>query len=299
MKKFRTILSLVVAAVAAVIYFAGELGTLLQRVEEEKEIVAESIGKLQDKVGDSVKEINFRHKGDLVQENPVLLKQVPSQILEYTGHILSYNNETRLPNWVAYQLTKEEALGDNPRKDKFARDKRATGPQASKEDYRNSGWDRGHMAPAGDMKWSETAMDETYYFTNICPQNHELNNGDWKELEEKCRDWAVGYGAIEIVCGPIITKNVHGRLGENDVVIPDKFFKVLLVKKGGEYKGVGFIFDNPPQRKSKISTQPSPNRPLESYVVSIDEVEAATGIDFYTALPDAVENAVEKQTALF
>ena len=277
MKNLKRIVLLLASVIGAVVYLAGEINLSLDdvEVEAEKEIVAEKL------------------------EIPVMQRSVASQVLEYTGHTLSYNNVTRLPNWVAYELTKEEALGDNPRKDKFAQDKRANGAQATKEDYRNSGWDRGHMAPAGDMKWDIKAMDETYYFTNICPQNHELNNGDWKELEEKCRDWALEYGNVYIACGPIVLNNEHGKLGESRVVIPDKFYKVVLLRKGGEYHGAGFIFHNPPKRNSRLSSKPAPNRPLQSYLVTIDEVEQVTGMDFFPALPDSIENAVEQEKALF
>ena len=318
MKKFKKILVLLVAIAAGIIYFAEELGSVLNEIEKEKKEVSKTVSKWQNQVEDSAQKAIEQGK-EIVQkqeigkklsgrkgkstlaslEIPVMEKDLPSQILEYTGHTLSYNNETRLPNWVAYELTATEAEGDNPRKDKFARDPQAAGAQGSKEDYRNSGWDRGHMAPAGDMKWDTKAMDETYYFTNICPQNHQLNNGDWKELEEKCREWAVKYGSIHIVCGPIITENTHGRLGENQIVIPDKFYKVLLIQKNGKYHGAGFLFTNYPKRDSKISTKPATNRPLESYLVTIDEVEAATGIDFFHKLPDSVEAAVEKHSALF
>ena len=232
-------------------------------------------------------------------EVPVLERDVPSQILEYKGFAVSYNNDTRLPNWVAYELTAAEVEGDLPRKDKFRPDPSAIGPQASKEDYRNSGWDRGHMAPAADMKWSIQAMEESCYFTNICPQNQQLNGGDWKELEEQCRNWAHKYGSIYIVCGPIVMNNEHGKIGANNVVVPDKFYKVVLARINGEYQGVGFIFHNPPQRKSKISGKPPVNRPLKSYAVAIDEVEAAAGIDFFPALDAATQNRVERQTELF
>lgn len=232
-------------------------------------------------------------------EIPALQKGVPSQILQYKGYTVSYNKDTRLPNWVAYELTAGEAEGEHPRKDKFRQDPQVNGPQADKDDYRNSGWDRGHMAPAADFKWSAEAMDESYYFTNICPQNTQLNTGDWKELEEQCRKWALKYGNIYIACGPIILGNEHGRLGANQVVIPDKFYKVLLVKIDREYHGTGFIFHNPPKRKSKISGKPPVKRPLESYAVTIDEVEHITGIDFFPTLPAATQNRVEQQSTLF
>ena len=232
-------------------------------------------------------------------EIPAIGKKAPSQILSYKGFTVSYNNNTRLPNWVAYELTATEVAGELPRKDKFRPDPRVDGPQANKEDYRNSGWDRGHMAPAADMKWDMEAMEESCFFTNICPQNPQLNGGDWKELEDKCRKWAKKHGNIYIACGPIIMKNEHGKIGANEVIVPDKFYKVVLARINGEYQGMGFIFHNSPLRKSKISGKPPVNRPLESYLVSIDEVEAATGIDFFPLLPADTQNRVESSKVMF
>ena len=299
MKKLKKILLALVAIAACIVYIADELQITLSDITGEAPAAQTKTASQAKTAAQTKTASQAKSAAPAALEIPVLQKDVPSQILEYTGHTLSYNNQTRLPNWVAYELTDTEVKGENPRKDKFARDPQAKGAQGSKEDYRNSGWDRGHMAPAGDMKWDTKAMDETYYFTNICPQNHELNNGDWKELEEKCRDWAEKYGSVYIVCGPIITENVHGLLGENNIVIPDKFFKAVIVKKNGEYLGAGFLYTNYPKRTSKISTKPGPDRPLESYMVTIDELEAATGMDFFPKLPDAIETAVEKQSTMF
>ena len=274
-KKIRNLLALVTLVVACALYVADVFGI---------DVLAFKIGR-----NDQIDKL----------EIPVLEKGVPSQIIEYTGFAVSYNNSTRLPNWVAYELTATEVAGDLPRKDKFRPDPSAFGPQANKDDYRNSGWDRGHMAPAADMKWNTDAMDESCFFTNICPQNPQLNGGDWKELEEQCRKWAEKYGSIYIVCGPIILGNEHGTMGANKVVIPDKFYKVVLTITNGEYHGVGFIFHNSPLRKSKISGKPPVNRPLESYLVSIDEVEAITGIDFFPALPADTQNRVESSKMMF
>ena len=283
-------------------------GTVEKLVEEQ---IATNKEKLQEKIA-SAKKKSTPHavadkksptgkkaqiKGQL--EIPALEKQGPSQLLSYKGFTVSYNNNTRLPNWVAYELTATEVAGDLPRKDKFRPDPAVQGPQANKDDYRNSGWDRGHMAPAADMKWSMEAMEESCYFTNICPQNPQLNGGDWKELEEQCRKWAQKYGSIYIACGPIVTKNEHGKIGANKVVVPDKFYKVILARVNGEYQGVGFIFHNSPLRKSKISGKPPVNKPLKSYAVTIDEVEAVTGIDFFQTLDAATQNRVEKLKVMF
>jgi endonuclease G len=274
-KKIRNLLALVTLVVACALYVADVFGI---------DVLAFKIGR-----NDKIDKL----------EIPVLEKGVPSQIIEYTGFAVSYNNSTRLPNWVAYELTATEVAGDLPRKDKFRPDPSAFGPQANKDDYRNSGWDRGHMAPAADMKWNTDAMDESCFFTNICPQNPQLNGGDWKELEEQCRKWAQKHGNLYIACGPIILGNEHGTIGANEIVIPDKFYKVVLARINGEYRGAGFIFHNSPLRNSKISGKPPVNRPLESYLVPIDEVEAITGIDFFPALPADTQNRVESAKEMF
>ncbi len=289
-------LALLVAIVAGVFYLMDDINTAnieLRDIEDKIEQKIEQ--KIGQKLEQNVEQVPVTGNVEI----PRLKKSVPSQILEYKGFTVSYNSENRLPNWVAYELTAVEAQGDNPRKDKFRQDPNVIGPQANKEDYRNSGWDRGHMAPAADFKWSAEAMDESYYFTNICPQNTQLNTGDWKELEEQCRKWSLKYGSIYIVCGPIILSNEHGKLGANEVVIPDKFYKVLLTKINGEYRGSAFVFHNPPKRKSKISGKAPVSRPLESYAVTIDEVEQITGIDFFPTLPSATQNRVEQQKGLF
>lgn len=286
--------------IAAVLFYLVEVAEIsfVEETPKQSETPAQTVTPAQTK---PIKGHKTQKKSEVPAqlEIPALDKKAPSQILSYLGFTVSYNNNTRLPNWVAYELTAAEVAGDLPRKDKFRPDPRANGSQANKEDYRNSGWDRGHMAPAADMKWSTEAIEESCYFTNICPQNPQLNGGDWKDLEEQCRKWAEKYGNLYIACGPIILNNEHGTIGANEVVIPDKFYKVVLARINGEYKGMGFIFHNSPLRKSKISGKPPVNRPLESYLVSIDEVEAITGIDFFPALPANTQNRVESSKMMF
>lgn len=202
----------------------------------------------------------------------------------HTGFSVSYNEDTRLPNWVAYELTYEEVQGSVPRAKMFTQDPDVRGVQADNEDYRNTGWDKGHMCPAGDMKWSEQAMNESFYFTNICPQNPNLNGGDWKDLEEKCRAITQFYGKVYIVCGAIVGDAINGTLGYNRVTIPDAFYKVLLVETSKGYEGIGFYFENKAGHKS-----------LGNYARSIDYIEQITNIDFFPALPDNIETDVESK----
>ncbi len=204
------------------------------------------------------------------------------QLISHTGFTLSYDADFKTPQWVAWQLTAEKATGEEPRADSFAPDPEVRGAKAYPQDYTNSGYDRGHMAPAGDMKWSRQAMQESFYMTNICPQNRNLNRGDWKDLEELERTWATRHGTVYIVAGPMYTRKNPPRIGNHKVAVPDSFFKVLLVTGGAEPQAYAFVFRNE-----------AGSRPLKSYQHTVDEVEALTGIDFFPALPDTLEARLE------
>lgn len=219
-------------------------------------------------------------------EIPAPLK-CKEMILKRMNYTVSFNKETNLPNWVAWKLDKvklrekvsRKGYRFNPDPDLNARVAVVT------QDYSNSGYDRGHMCPAADSRWSGTAMKESFYMTNICPQHPNLNGGDWHELEEACRRWAA-QGPIYIVSGPILyQKGPHKYIGkQHKVRVPEAFFKVILagVEKG-KPRAIGFIYKNA-----------AGDRKLDAYVNSVDQVERITGIDFFPVLPDKVENAVEK-----
>ena len=118
-------------------------------------------------------------------------------IVRHLGYTASYNHTTLLPNWVAWELTAEESRGSYEQGRQFSRDPDVAFPKASREDYSNSGWDKGHMAPHADMKWSLQALTESDYFTNICPQNKEMNAQAWRKIEELTRRLARRYGAVK------------------------------------------------------------------------------------------------------
>lgn len=207
-----------------------------------------------------------------------------SQIIEHIGYTVSYNQKRRNPDWVAYELTSDEAKGKEPRNGDFIPDPEVKGAQATDEDYRRSGWDRGHLAPAADMKWSGQAMRESFYLSNISPQNNNLNRGVWKSIEELTRDVAIKYNKVLVVTGPVFnSKKGKGTIGKNKVMIPDAFYKVLLINDNG-YKGIGFYCGNVAGKKK-----------LDTYARSIDEIEKITGIDFFHKLPDEIEDKVESR----
>lgn len=216
-------------------------------------------------------------------EIPVWETSEPSQIIRHTGYTVSYNKRLHIPNWVAYELTRAETAGTEKRTNDFIDDPYADGACATDRDYRGSGYDKGHMAPAGDMKWSRDAMKESFYFTNICPQKPGLNRGAWKKLEEAIRNWAVRDSAIVIVCGPLTDKK-SGRLGDTKVAVPNAFFKVVAAPYLRNPRAIGFIFTNQSADKSP-----------EYYAVTVDSVEKVTGIDFFAGLPDGIETRIEKE----
>lgn len=209
-------------------------------------------------------------------------------IIEYNGYTVSYDETARIPSWVAYELTAEEANGTIGRSGKnFRPDEKVKAVQADNYDYRGSGWSRGHMAPAGDFKWDDGAMWDTFYYTNCCPQDEKLNNGSWNVLENKIRTWARQFGSVYVVTGPIIGQNQAGKIGVHEIVVPDAFFKAVLVYSDEAYHGIAFIMFNNSTSQSLI----------ESYL-SINDLEKISGLDYFPALDDSVEETVEDDVDL-
>ena len=202
---------------------------------------------------------------------------------QYEGYRVSFNPSFHIPNWSAWELTKEKTYGEAGRTNKFESDPEVKGCPDTRN-YSNTGYDRGHMAPAGDMKWSREAMRESFYLTNICPQNKALNSGAWGKLEKKCRDWAQTEGPLYIICGPVYSDGPEEYIGESKVYVPKGFFKVILAPYSDRPKGIGFIMPN-----GKVKGG------MAACAVPIDSVEAVTGYDFFSTLPDSIEHELESQ----
>ena len=218
-------------------------------------------------------------------EIPSMPKDKQGQIIQRTGYTLAYDTRTKTPQWVAWELTKEETRGKEERTNEFLPDPDVIGTQVVTRDYSGSGYDRGHMAPAGDMKWSKQAMQESFYMSNICPQDHNLNTEDWNDLEMKSREWARRYGKVHIVCGPIYNGSRRTEyIGTHRVKVPDAFFKAILIQSSQKSYALGFLFKNE-----------AGERPLTEYLVSVDQLEKITGIDFFPALSDELEKKLEAE----
>lgn len=206
--------------------------------------------------------------------------------VDYTGFRVGFNAGKHVPNYVAWELTAERTEGAYSRKGvPFQADADVDGCAVT-ADYRRSGFDRGHMAPAADMKWDSVAMIQCHYLTNIAPQAQQLNTGAWNRLENLCRKWARRYGRIFIVAGPVLTDSLTRHIGRTGVVVPDRYFKVVVAPDAQPPMGIGFMMPNAYVEGG-----------VQQTAMSIDNVEAITGLDFFSALPDSVEADVEAQTS--
>ncbi len=216
----------------------------------------------------------------------------------HANYSLSYSEEDEQAEWVAYELTREEVNGKLDRKEGFDEDPTITTKSASPSDYQNSGYDRGHLAPAADMKFDETAMEECFYMSNVSPQVKEFNNGVWNDLEMQTRAWTHKYGTIYVVTGPVLPKDSknarkmyaseRGKDYKTNVTVPTHFYKILFdfTKKGKE-KMLAFVIPNQ-----------DTHMPFTTFVTSVDEVEKVTGIDFFTNLDEEVERRCESRSDL-
>lgn len=208
-----------------------------------------------------------------------------SQVVDYPGFRVSFNADCHQPNWVAWELTGAESLANtaNRKQAKFLPDESVRGC-AQLADYKGSGFERGHMCPAGDMKWSVDAMNACFLLTNICPQTQQLNGGAWNSLENKCREWAVRDSAIIVVCGPVLNDVITRHIGASSVAVPERFFKVILAPYCNPPRAIGFIMNNGYVQGG-----------MQASAVSVDQVEDVTGYDFFSCLPNEIETAVESQ----
>lgn len=223
-----------------------------------------------------------KHYTDL--EIPRIPGGTQSQVKSYEGFTLSFNADNHTPNWVGWELLKEETDGENSRSNNFWHDDDIEGCPVT-GDYTRSGYDRGHMCPAADQKWSAEAMQDCFVLANICPQDHSLNSGAWATLEKKERLWAQRDSCLVIIAGPIYEKTDTKRIGDIGVRVPSAFFKVIAAPYLDQPRGIAFIYPN----------MSSPGN-MQNYVVTIDDVEQLTGFDFLSSLPDDIENKIESNS---
>lgn len=207
-------------------------------------------------------------------------------IVRHSHYTLSYNEKYEQANWVYYSLTDSMLLKPGvKRSNNFREDKKVVSKSAKPSDYTRSGYDRGHLCPAGDMGFDPRAMDESFLMSNMSPQTPEFNRGIWKELEEQVRRWAEQEGQLHVVTGPVFN-DPKGWIGKEGVLVPGYFFKIIY-DPTDKPKLIAFVF---PNEKS--------DHPLTDYVIAVDEAERLTGFDFFSQLPDELENILESRIQL-
>ncbi len=192
------------------------------------------------------------------------------QLVEHTYFTLAYAEEHEQAEWVYYALSPETLAGDASRGDNFREDPKVATGSATLNDYKASGYDRGHLCPAASMSRNDVAMSESFYLSNMSPQLPSFNRGGWKRLEERVRDLALRDSVLHVVTGPILADSL-GSIGENRVTIPSRYYKVLYSPK--KRAMIGYVMEN-----TKVDGA------LEEYAVSVDSIEKLTSIDFFAQL---------------
>ena len=194
------------------------------------------------------------------------------QIVKHTYYTLSYNEKYEQAEWVAYELKKEYLKNGDYKRPYFIEDPKVTTGSADWRNYKNSGYDKGHLCPAGDMEFNKEAYNDTFYTSNISPQKHDFNSGIWNRIEQKTRYFAQKYNDIYVVTGGIL-KDSDKKIGTENVAVPKYFYKIVLTKSGKEHKAIAFLVPNEDSDKS-----------IYDFVVPIETLEKMTGIDFFPNL---------------
>ena len=207
-----------------------------------------------------------------------------NQIVIHDYYTLSYNEKYEQAEWVAYELKKSYVRSSNFERPYFIEDPKVKTGSADWRNYKKSGYDKGHLCPAGDMEFAINAYNDTFFTSNISPQVHDFNGGVWNRLEQKVRYWATKYDGIYVITGGVLQPSLK-TIGKEEVLVPNYFYKILLDNSNGEYKIIAFLV---PNEKS--------DKPLYSFVVSVDSLEKMTGIDFFPKLENKTENRLEKSS---
>lgn len=203
-------------------------------------------------------------------------------VVMHSSYALSYSEDHEQAEWVAYELKKSDLSNNIFERPYFNEDQSVKTQSADWRNYKNSGYDRGHLCPAGDRKYSREAYNKTFLTSNISPQDREFNADIWNRLEQKVRYWADKYDGVYVVTGGVLKGDLE-TIGYENVSVPNEFYKIVVDITDGQHKAIAFIIPNKPSSKS-----------FYEYVVSIDEIEIKTGIDFFPNLSDSIEDKMER-----
>lgn len=201
--------------------------------------------------------------------------------IKHAAYSVVYSKSNKQPVWVAYQLLSSELNHKFLRTNNFYIDSLVISGTANNSDFKYSGYDKGHLAPAFDMSFDKIAMSESFSFTNISPQLPSFNRGIWKILEIKVRAWADLYDCLYLTTGSICFNSTKS-IGENKITIPTYFYKTILIYNDSIQQGIGFLIPHENCKKD-----------IFNYAVTIDSIEKFSNLDFYYKLPNRKEQKIE------
>ena len=292
MKKRFLLLIVFILAGSTLYYYRNDLHNFVIKIEES--VKSEGIFQAEE---DSFEKKLIQLPAGL--ERPLcaaMLHSPDHEIRLFANYALCYRESYEEAEWSAYCLSDFQLVKNAERSNDFRPDPEIATGSAQLSDYRKSGFDRGHLTPAADMSFSREAMSETFFMSNMTPQAPQFNRGIWKDLEAQVRFWVEKYGRAYVVSGPVLEKapSEYKSIGENQVAVPEYFYKVILVPlyqddadrsspdDSASLMAIGFVI---------------PNQKCEEdfwhYAVSVDEVEGLTNLDFYSLLDDDIENSAE------
>ena len=203
-------------------------------------------------------------------------------VVDRVGYALGYIEYHEQAAWVVYKLTKDEVMTKvSKRKNRFKEDPEIPTGSACSADYQRSGYDRGHLAPAADMAFSERTMADSFFYSNMSPQHPKFNRGIWKKLEEQVRHFAVREDEVYVVTGPVLPKEKTITIGPNRVTVPTHYYKVVYDLTEPK-KMIGFILPN-----SNVKAD------LKDFAVTVRQVEEQTGLDFFSVVPQPEQDRLE------
>lgn len=244
------------------------------------------------------KEANCQH---LRLSNPTTVyphlafeNNVGDSIVKFDGYAVIYSFRHRLPLYTFHKLSKDQIVikGNSalaPRSSSFRRWLFTNTSSAGKADYKKSGYDRGHMVPAGDFVWNSRLKDETFWYINVNPQSPNLNQGIWAHLENEIRQLVILSGTpIFVITGVVFSPIPNERIGPNSIEVPVSFFKIIYSPENATM--AAFLFDN------KIDVY---NGHLRDFQVTVDFIESITGEDFFDLLDDQLQTNLESSIIPF
>ncbi|MBI5218597.1 MAG: DNA/RNA non-specific endonuclease [Bacteroidia bacterium] len=249
---------------------------------KEKEAELFSVKKSEEALNSKLEDLKLQRVRRDIQARGLPKAEENKLVVNHSAMTICWDDDYNIARWVAHIITPDIIYGAMSRTNDFRKDSLLRKNTADKNDYWNSGYDRGHLAPSADFKWSKRAVSESYFYSNMAPQRPELNRERWADMEDKLRKYVAEYKEqLYVVTGGILKKSLPA-IGEHQVTVPELFYKVVLDYEGDEKKGIGFIM---PNGKCEF--------PVMNYAVSIDSVEKLAGIDFFASLSEDEEQKIE------